>query len=826
MTEKQSLSESAGKLPEYAKVVVIGGGVIGCSTAYHLAKLGWKDIVLLERAQLTAGTTWHAAGLIEAGGFFSATSVEMTKDTLELYRSLEAETGLATGNKNVGMITLASTPDRLEELRRVAAFDREFGVEMEELSPEKVKEFWPLSYTDDILAGFYSPGDGRVNPIDVTMSLAKGARMGGVQIFEETAVTGFKKEGQRVTAVITNKGEIKAETVVNCAGMWGREVGLLAGVNVPLQPMEHYYLVTEPIEGIHADLPVLVDLDKYAYYREEVGGILFGLFEPVSAPWALDGIPKDFSFGEIKPDWDRMMPYVEEAMKRIPALENAGIHKFFCGPESFTPDLGPMMGLAPELDNFYVAAGFNSLGILMGGGAGKIMAQWIVDGVPDVDITEIDIARMLPFENTSKYLQDRTVEVLGFMFEDGYFNKQFKTARNARKSAFHARLADAGAYFGAYAGWEYPDWFAPEGVEPKVEYSWGRQNWFEYSAAEHRAARERVTMLDYSVMGKILVQGRDAERYLNRICANNIAVPVGRCVYTQWLNETGTIETDLTVTRLAEDQFLILSGDGTLPAVQAWLRRHIPADAHAFVTNITSAYSVLNIQGPKSREFLSSVTHADMSNEAFPFLTMQEIDIGYSLVKAIRITYVGELGWELYIPTEFSLHVFDTLVEAGVDFGLKHIGLQALNTLRLEKAYRDYGGDIDNTDTPLEVGLGYFVDFDKPDGFIGRDALLRLKESGYRYRMPQFLLEDPEPLLYYGEIIYRDGVPVGYIMAGGYGHTLGASVGVGPVENEGGTVSADFIKSGTYEIDIAGVRYPAKVSLRPMYDPQLKRVRC
>jgi len=817
---------STGNLPKHAKVVIIGGGVIGCSTAYHLAKLGWKDIVLLERSQLTAGTTWHAAGLIEASGFFSATSIDMSKYTLDLYKSLEAETGLATGNKNVGMISLASTPDRLEELRRVSVFNRDFGVPVEELSPEKVKELWPLANTDDVLAGFYSPGDGRVNPIDVTMALAKGARNGGVKIYEETTVTGITKEDQRVTGVVTDKGNIQADYVVNCAGMWARDIGKMAGVNVPLQPTEHYYLITEGMDGIHADLPVLVDLEKYAYYREEVGGILFGIFEPVSAPWALDGIPKDFSFGEINPDWDRMMPYVEDAMKRIPALETAGIHKFFCGPESFTPDLGPLMGLAPELDNFYVAAGFNSLGILMGGGAGKVMAQWIVDGVPDVDITEIDIARMMPFENTPNYLKDRAVEVLGFMFEDGYPNKHFETARNVRKSAFHDRLVDAGAYFGVYAGWEYPDWFAPEGVEPKVEYSWGRQNWFEYSAAEHTATRENVTMLDYSVMGKILVQGRDAEKYLNLISANNVAVPVGRCVYTQWLNETGTIEADLTVTRLAEDQFLILTGDGTMTAVLAWLRRHIPADAHAFVTNITSAYSVLNIQGPNSRDFLSSVTHADMSNDAFPFLTLQEIDIGYALVKALRVTYVGELGWELYIPTEFSLHVLDRLVEAGVDFGLKHIGLHALDTLRLEKAYRDYGGDIDNTDTPLEVGLGYFVDFDKPGGFIGREATLHLKESGLRYRMPQFLLEDPEPMLYYGEIIYRDGVPVGYIMAGGYGHTLGASVGVGPVENEGGTVSVDFIKSGTYEIDIAGVRYPAKVSLRPMYDPQLKRVRC
>ena len=822
MDKEQS---SKNNLPKQAKVVIVGGGVIGCSTAYHLAKLGWKDIVLLERAELTSGTTWHAAGLVEAGGFFDDTTVKMTKYSLKLYDSLEEETGLATGYKGVGMLTLATTPSRVEELRRVAAFDREYGVMMEEISPEKVKELWPLAYTDDILAGFMTPVDGRINPIDVTMALAKGARMQGVQIIEETAVTGFIKEDQRVTGVTTDKGNIEAEYVVNCAGMWAREIGKLAGINVPLQAAEHYYLITEKIDGINDKLPIIVDLEKYAYYREEVGGVLFGLFEPVSAPWALDGIPKNFTFGEIQPDWDRMMPYLEEAMKRIPALENAGIHKFFCGPESFTPDLGPMMGLAPELDNFYVAAGFNSLGILMGGGAGKVMAQWIVDGVPDVDITEIDIARMLPFQNTPKYLKDRTVELLGFMFEESFPNKHFKTARNVRKSAFHEQLAKAGAYFTEYAGWESPDWFAPKGVEPKVKYSWGKQNWFEYSAAEHRATRENVTLMDYSVMGKILVQGRDAEKYLNRICANNVAVPVGRCVYTQWLNETGTIEADLTVTRLAEDEFLILTGDGTITAVQAWLRRHIPKEAHAFITNISSAYSVLNIQGPKSREFLSSVTNADMSHEAFPFLTTQEIDIGYALVRAIRVTYVGELGWELYIPTEFSAHVFDILTEAGEKFDLKFIGLQALNSLRLEKSYRDYGGDIDNTDTSLEVGLAFFVDFDKPDGFIGKEALLRLKESGYRYRMVQFLLEDPEAMMYFGEIIYRNGVSVGHIMSGAYGHTLGASVGVGPVEKEGDIVTVDYIKSGTYEIEIAGVRYPAKASLRPMYDPTSARVK-
>ena len=815
-----------GKFPVSAKVVIIGGGVIGCSTAYHLAKLGWKDIVLLERAQLTAGTTWHAAGLVEAGGFMDETTLEMAKYTLELYGSLEAETGLSTGYRAVGMIEFANTQSRAEGHRRIATFSRHYDVPTEEISPERIKELWPLSKTDDILTGFLTHGDGRANPVDVTMALAKGARMRGVQIFEETQVVGLKKEGRRVSTVVTDRGEIEVEYVVNCAGMWSREVGKMAGVNVPLQAAEHYYLITEPIEGVSADLPVLVDLDKYAYYREEGGGILLGLFEPIAAPWALKGIPKDFSFGEIQPDWDRMMPYIEDAMERTPALKDAGIHKFFCGPESFTPDLSPLMGLAPELDNFYVAAGFNSLGILLGGGAGKVMAQWMVDGVSDSDITAIDIARMAPFQNTPNYLKDRVVEILGFLFEEAYPNKYFQRARNARKSAFHDRMAAAGAYFAEYAGWESPDWFAPKGVEPKVEYSWGRQNWFEYSAAEHRAVRENVAMLDYSVMGKVLVQGRDAEKYLNRICANNVAVPVGRCVYTQWLNETGTIEADLTVTRLAEDQFLVLAGDKSVPAVLAWLRRHIPADAHVFVTNITSAYSVLNIQGPRSRDFLSSVTHADMSNAAFPYLTSQEIDIGYALVKAFRVTYMGELGWELYIPTEFSLHVYDTLMEAGVNFGLKLFGLQALNSLRIEKAYRDYGGDIDNTDSPLEVGLSYFVDFDKPDGFIGRDSLLRRKEVGLKYRMVQFLLDDSEPMLFGGEVIYRDGVDVGHLMSGGYGHTLGGAVGVGPVENGGETVTNEYITGGEYEIDIAGKRYSARASLRPMYDPKLEKVRC
>jgi 4-methylaminobutanoate oxidase (formaldehyde-forming) len=822
---ENSQKPMAGDFPTHAQVVIIGGGVIGCSVAYHLTKLGWRDVVLLERSELTAGTTWHAAGLVVSGTFTSETMIHMAGYTRKLYEVLELETGLSTGFEPIGYLELTTNQEWLEQLRRVATYARTFGHNVEEISAGEVKRMWPLFQTDDIIAGFYCPDDGRTNPVDTTMSLAKGARMGGVRILEGTPVVGIKRQKDRVTGVITSRGEIQAEYVVNCAGMWARELGKMAGVNIPLHASEHYYLITEPIEGINRNMPIVEDPERYAYYREETGGLMIGLFEPVAGPWGMDGIPANFSFGEIQPDWDRLMPYLEDAMGRIPISKTAGIHKLFCGPESFTPDMGPLMGEAPELKNFYVAAGFNSLGILLGGGAGQIMAQWIVDGFAPVDTSEIDIARMLPFENNPKYLHDRTVEILGFMYAPGYPNLQFDKARNARRSPLHDRLVKAGAHFGAYAGWEYPDWFAPEGVKPQVEYTWGRQNWFEYRAAEHKAAREAVVLMDYSVMCKFMVQGRDTEKVLNRISANNVAVPLGRTVYTQWLNERGTIEADLTVTRLKEDCYLVVSADSTYTKVKTWMKRNIPSESHVFVTDVTSAYNILNLQGPRSRELLSRVTSCDISNHAFPYLTAQEIDIGYALVTAMRVTYVGELGYELYVPTEFALHVFDTLVEAGADLGLKFAGLQALDTLRMEKAYRDYGHDIDNTDTPLEVGLSFAVDFNKPGGFIGRDALLRRKEKGLpKYRLVQFLLEDPEPLLYYSEPIYRDGLLAGHVMAGSYGHTLGGSVALGHVCHNDG-VSVEYVMNGNYEIDIAGVRYPARASLRPMYDPNGLRVK-
>jgi len=642
MAKDQPLAGSSSKFPAQAQVVIIGGGVIGCSVAYHLTKLGWNDVLILERKQLTSGTTWHAAGLVVTPSG-DEQYVEIATYTRELIKSLEKETGQSTGFKEIGYLQLACTPDWLEERRRMAVAARVHGVNYQEISPTEVKKMWPMADTSDVMAGFYTPEDGRANPVDFTMALAKGARMGGVRIFEETEVLGINQKNGRVTGVVTDKGDIEAEYVVNCAGMWGLEVGKMAGVNVPLQAAEHYYLLTEPIEGMHPDLPIIEDFGRYAYFREEMGGLLVGFFEPVAAPWGLDGIPKDFAFGELKPDWDRMMPYIEIATERVPILENAGIHKFFCGPESFTPDGGPLMGEAPELENFYVAAGLNSLGILQGGGVGKIMAQWIVDGYCPVDSLDIDIARCFPFQGAQKFLIDRTVETLGLQYKLIYPNTSNESARNVRRTAIHDQLAKAGALFVNGMGWEIPDWYAPPGVEAKIEeYSWGRQNWFEYHAAEHKACREDVILMDVTSMSKFLVQGRDAERVLNNICANDVAVPIGKVVYTQWLNERGGMEADLTVTRLAEDKYFIVSAGDFYTHDLMWLRKHIPDDAHAIVTDVTSGYTLMNIQGPKSRQLVSKLTTADVSREAFPYMTAQNIDIGYALVQVMRVTYEGE----------------------------------------------------------------------------------------------------------------------------------------------------------------------------------------
>lgn len=812
--------------PGRAQVVIIGGGIIGNSVAYHLTKLGWNDVVLLERDRLTSGTTWHAAGLVVSGGMTTQTLAWMAKYSRDLYEVLEEETGLSTGFRPVGYLQTASTKERAHKLRREADFMRLMGIDREEISGAEVAALWPQIDASKVITGFYTANEGRADPYNVAMSLAKGARLGGAQILEGVGVLGITQEDDRVTGVVTDGGVIEADYVVNCAGMWARQVGAMAGVSVPLQAIEHAYLITEPIEGVSADLPIFEDPDRFAYYREETGGLMVGLFEPVAAPWSLDRIPDDFSFGEIPSDWDRLAPFLEYAMEILPGLENVGVRKLFTGPESFTPDNGFLMGEAPELANFFVAAGFNSLGILTGAGAGSIVASWIADGVPPIDVTDVDIARMSPFQTNRPYLAERSVELLGRLHSTGSWpHSHPTTARNVKRSVIHERLEKAGAHFGESSGWESASWFAPVDADIEFKFTYARQDWFEFHAAEHRAVRSAVALFDLSSMSKFLVQGPDAEATLNLLSGNNIAVPVGQCVYTQWMNARGGIQADVTVTRLAEDRFLVVAAEMFHRRVEAILHRGSAVDARVQVTDVTSGYTLLSVQGPWSRDLLSEVTLADLDNAAFPYYTAQQIDLHHGLGLALRMSFVGELGWELYVPTEFALNVYDRIIEVGSEFGLLHAGMETLESTRTEAGRLDYGLDMENSDSPLEAGLGFAVDFDKPGGFVGREVLLAQREERpYKSRLVQFLLEDPEPLLYGEEPILRDGDPVGYLRSGAYGHTLGGAMGFGYVEDEAG-VTADFVKAGNFEIQVAGACYSAKASLRSMYDPQNLRVR-
>jgi heterotetrameric sarcosine oxidase gamma subunit len=816
-------------LPDRAHVVVIGGGVIGCSVAYHLAHLG-QDVVLVERDRVTSGTTWHAAGLIVRFGSTSQTSTELRSYTRELYSKLEAETGVATGFKPVGFIEAAADEGRLEEYRRVSAFNRFCGVDVHEISPKEIGELFPLARTDDLLAGFYIEDDGRVNPVDVTMSLAKGARLAGATVVEGIPVTDVLTKRGAVAGVRTTRGDIDAEYVVNCTGMWARQLGARSGVSIPLQAAEHYYLITEHMQEISSSWPVLEDPSSYGYYREEGGGLMVGLFEPVSAPWNVGGIPDDFSFGDLKPDWDRMGPFVEKAMSRVPATLDVGIRKFFCGPESFTPDLAPAIGEAPELPGYFVAAGLNSIGILTGGGIGRLLAHWIVDGRADMDITGINIDRLHAYQTNPEYRATRTVEALGQTYACHYPTKAMQTARGVKTSALHDRLADQGAYFRDVSGWEGPDWYAGEGVTPTVDrLSWGRERWFTHWEAEHCAVRSSVGLIDMSFMSKFRVQGRDAGPFLNHISAGHVDGQPGIITYTQWLNDGGTLEADLTVTKLADDSFWVVASDTAHRHVETWMHRHLTvgafADAHAHVTDVTGGYAQINVQGPRSRDLLQTVTSADLSNQAFPFRCARGIDIGFARVLCVRITYVGELGYELYVPTEQATHVYDRLLAAGRAVGLRHVGLRALGSLRMEKGYRDYGHDIDNTDSVLEAGLGFAVDLDKP-AFVGREAVIARKAEGPLHRrLVQVLVQDPEPLMWHAEPVLRDGKPMGYVRAASYGWTLGGAVGLTMIDTDDVPITQGWLDAGDWQVEIAGGSYPASVSLRPMYDPKMERVR-
>jgi glycine cleavage system T protein len=806
-------------LPAHARIVIIGGGVVGCSIAYHLAKLGITDVVLLERKQLTSGTTWHAAGLV---GQLRATRnlTNLAKYSTELYARLEAETGQATGFKQNGSISLATTAERMEEWRRGASMARVFGLEVEEISPAEAHDLFPLINVDDVVGAVFLPKDGQINPSDLTQALAKGARNAGIRIYENTKVLEITQSAGLVTGVRTDRGEVACEVVVNCAGMWGREIGAIAGVDVPLHACEHFYVVTDPIDGVTPTLPVLRDQDNFAYYKEDAGKILLGAFEPQAKPWGMDGIPEDFCFDELPPDIDHFSPVLERAIKRMPALETVGIRTWFCGPESFTPDDLYHLGEAPNLKGFFLACGFNSIGVQSAGGVGHVMANWINDGHPPMDLWDVDIRRNQPFQSNRTYLRDRVSEGLGLLYAKHWPFRQFKTARSVRKSPFYDRLSDARACFGEVAGWERANWFAPKGVDPVYEYSYGRQNWFDYSAQEHHAVRNNVGLFDLTSFAKFKMQGPDALSVLNQICANNIDVPAGRAVYTQWLNARGGIEADLTVTHIAEDDFLIVTAAATQMRDFQWLKDHI-GDAHAYATDISSGYAVLAVMGPKSRTLLSTITDADLSNDTHPYGFSREIDIGYARVRATRLSYVGELGWELYIPTEMAQHVFDVITQAGGAFDLKMTGYHALNSLRIEKAYRHWGHDIGDEDTPLEAGLGFAIAWDKPDGFIGRDALLRQRDQGVRKRLLQFQLSDASKMLYHNEPIWRDDAIVGHITSAMFGHTLGAAIGLGYVTLEPG----DDPLTGSYEIEVAGVRVPATATLRPFYDPMSARLK-
>ena len=816
----------AGKaeLPKKAKVVVIGGGVVGCSIAYHLTKIGWSDVVLLERQQLTSGTTWHAAGLIGQ----LRQSINMTnlaRYTTDLYSELERETGQATGYRQCGSYSLATHAGRLEELKRNASMAKVFDLRVDVVSTEEITERLPLINTEDVLGGIHIPTDGYGNAVDISQALAKGARAGGAKIFQDTKVKSIQHDGAHLTGVSTDRGDIDADFVVLCTGMWTRDLAASIGISVPLHACEHYYVLFESVAGLQPDFPVVRDYDACAYYKFDAGKLLVGAFEPNSRPWGMDGIADDFCFDEIAGDFDHFEPVLQDAMHRMPALEDAGIQKFFCGPESFTPDVRYHLGPAPGFSNCFIAAGMNSIGLQSAGGVGKVISEWMRDGKPPNDLWEVDIRRMMPFQHNRKYLRERVSETLGMLYATHWPYHQYETARGVRKSPFYDRLRGVGACHGEAYGWERPNWYAPKGVSAEYDYSYGRQNWFEHSAAEHKAVRENVALFDQSSFAKFRLEGADACAVLDRLSANNIDVKTGRLVYTQWLNEAGGIETDLTITRLGETAFLIVTAAETEVRDWNWLTRHIPADAHCVPTNVTSGMAVLSIMGPRSRELLQSITPDDLSHSAFPFATSREIELGYAIVRASRITFVGELGWELYIPTEFAAGVYDEIVAAGESFGLRHAGYHALNSLRIEKAYRHWSHDITDEDTPLEAGLDFAVKLAKPADFIGRDALLKQKETGISRRLVQFKLTDPEPLLYHNEPIWQDDRIVGYIASGAYGHTLGACVGLGYVSGSDGNDPRQQIDAGGFLIEVAGEKFAAEASLRPMYDPQNLRIR-
>jgi len=816
----------AQALPGRAQVVVIGGGVIGTSVAYHLTALGWTDVLLLEQGQLSCGTTWHAAGLVgqlrasEAG-------TRLVQYSAALYERLEAETGQATGFRRCGGLTVARTPERMTTLRRTAATAQAYDIECELMSAAEAADRYPLLNSADLQGAIWLPGDGRANPVDLTAALARGARHGGASIRERVRVTGIVSRDRRVRGVRTDQGDIEAEVVVNCAGQWAKEVGNLAGVTVPLHSAEHFYVVTDEIDGVHPDLPVLRDPDGYTYFKEEVGGLVVGGFEPTAKPWASpDALPYPFEFQLLEEDWDHFSVLMDSALHRLPVLGQTGIRKFYNGPESFTPDNQFILGEAPELAGFYVGAGFNSVGIASAGGAGLALAKWIVDGEPDADLTTVDIRRFAPFNGNTRWLRDRVGEVLGLHYAIAWPNRELETARPFRRSPAYQLLQEANACFGSKMGWERANFFAPAGHRPVIEYSWDKQNWQPWSSAEQEATRQRVAVFDQTSFSKYLVTGPDAETALQWLCTNDVAVAPGRTVYTGLLNGRGTYESDITVTRLSATEFLLVASAATSERDADHIRRHIPPGCQATVVDVSSAYAVYGVMGPASRLLLSRLTTAILSEAAFPFGMSRLIDLGYSTVRATRITYVGELGWELYVPVEFAVAVYQDLMGAGADLGVANAGYYAIESLRLEKAYRAFGRELTPDYNPVEAGLTFACKLSGGTAFLGREAVEKARADGPRRRLVSVVLDDPAVMMWGSELLLRDGEPAGQVMSAAWGETLGAAVGLAYLRDPAGDpVTADFVRAGTYAVNIGGRLVSAAVGLRPPYDPAGKKIK-
>ncbi len=817
---------SAKPLPARARVVVIGGGVIGTSVAYHLTKLGITDVVLVEQGRLSSGTTWHAAGLV---GQLRASEgmTRLVQYSTALYSELENETGLSAGYKQCGGVTVARTEDRMVQLRRTLATAAAFDMECELLTPEQALDYYPVMRVDDLVGAIWLPADGKANPTDLTFALAKGARNRGCRVAEKTRVLDVLVADGEVRGVRTDAGDIEAEIVVNCAGQWGKQVGTMAGVNVPLHSAEHFYVVSETIDGVHPDLPILRDPDGYTYFKEEVGGLVIGGFEPEAKPWVSpDAIPYPFEFQLLEEDWEHFEILMNSALLRIPALETTGIKKFYNGPESFTPDNQFILGEAPECRNFFVGAGFNSVGIATAGGAGRALAEWIVDGAPTTDLTGVDIRRFAPFNGNNRWLHDRVAEVLGIHYEIPWPNREMKSARPFRRSPVHHLLDAAGANFGSRMGWERANFFAPPGAVPVIDYTWGIPNWLQWSAAEQESTRKGVTVFDQTSFSKYLLVGGDAEAALQWLCTADVGVEVGRSVYTGMLNARGTYESDVTVTRTAPDEYLIVSSAATTERDKDHIRKNLPEGANAHLVDATSSYAVFGVMGPRSRDVLSALTDADLTDDAFPFGASRLITLGHATVRATRITYVGELGWELYVPAEFAVGVYEDLLAVGTNHGIARGGYYAIESLRLEKGYRAFGRELTPSENPVEAGLLFACKLKSDIAFLGREAVEKARAEGVRKRLAGFRVDSPEPMLWGGELILRDGAAAGQATSAAWGRTVGSAVGLAYLKAaDGSVVDADWVRGGSYQVNVGGQLYPITVSLRPLYDPASERVR-